>query len=496
MNVEAPKGLSPEVEVEEPRLYKAREPIFPKAISGGFRTMKWRILIFALAVYYITPWLRWPRGEFAPNQAVLIDLANRRFFFFWIEIWPQEFYYVAGLLIMAGVGLFLLTSSVGRAWCGYFCPQTVWTDLFMYVERRIDGDRNAQIRLHKAPMDGDKLRKRVKKHAIWLAIAAATGGAWVFYFADAPTLLWQLITFQASYIAYATIAVLTFTTYSLAGLMREQVCIYMCPWPRIQGAMLDENSLTITYNDWRGEPRMHGTKRRDQAKAAGETVGDCVDCNACVSVCPMGIDIRNGQQLECITCGLCIDACDGVMEKVGLPKGLVSYTTFKDYDSAKAGNPQHVPALQRILRPRTMIYFGVWALIGLLMLGALSTRDRLGLNVLHDRNPLYTQLSSGEVRNGYTVKALNMVTDPRSFRLSMEGLDDHAFTVAGFDDAPARSIAFDVKADELRSLRVFVTGPDVGPRSTFDFVLEALRDDGTTSETARTEATFNGPPRR
>jgi cytochrome c oxidase accessory protein FixG len=296
-------------------------------------------------------------------------------------------------------------------------------------------------------------------------------------------------------VAYATIGVLTFTTYSLAGLMREQVCIYMCPWPRIQGAMLDENSLTITYNDWRGEPRMHGTRRREQAKTAGETVGDCVDCNACVSVCPVGIDIRNGQQLECITCGLCIDACDGVMDKVGLPKGLISYTTFKDYDQAKAGNPQSVSALARILRPRTVLYFGVWALIGLVMLGALSTRDRLDLNVLHDRNPLFTQLSSGEVRNGYTVKALNMITDPRRFRLTMEGLPDHAFTVAGMDGEPTRTIEFDVNADELRSLRVFVTGPDTGGRASFGFALDALAEDGTVAETDRVQTTFNGAGR-
>ena len=293
MNIEAPKA--PEgVVIEEQRLYKAREPIFPKVITGAYRRFKWRILTLALVVYYVTPWIRWDRGPYAPDQAVLIDLANRRFYFFFIEIWPQEFYYIAGLLIMAGVGLFLVTSAVGRAWCGYFCPQTIWTDLFMWVERRIDGDRNAQVRLHAEGWTAAKIGKRVAKHGIWLLIAIATGGAWVFYFQDAPTLLVELLTGSASAVAYLTIAVLTFTTYSLAGLMREQVCIYMCPWPRIQGAMLDENSLTVTYNDWRGEPR---SRHRKRAAAAGAPVGDCVDCNACVAVCPMGIDIRNGQQL-------------------------------------------------------------------------------------------------------------------------------------------------------------------------------------------------------
>jgi cytochrome c oxidase accessory protein FixG len=487
MNAENPQGLSPDVVIEEPRLYKAREPIFPKAGKGFFRTLKWRILILALAIYYLTPWLRWDRGEFAPDQAVLIDLANRRFYFFFIEIWPQEFYYVAGLLIMAGLGLFLVTSAVGRAWCGYACPQTVWTDLYMWVERRIDGDRNAQIKLHAQGWTPDKIRKRVAKHAIWIAIALATGGAWVFYFADAPTLLGQLLTGQAPTVAYATIGVLTFTTYSLAGLMREQVCIYMCPWPRIQGAMLDANSLTVTYNDWRGEPR---SRHRKKALAANEPVGDCVDCNACVAVCPMGIDIRNGQQLECITCALCIDACDAVMEKTGQAKGLIAYTTFRDYDAHKAGDRVQVNPLTRIMRPRVLIYLGVFAAIGLLMLALVGSRDRVDLNVLHDRNPLFTRLSDGDVRNGYTVKILNMVAEPRRFRLTAEGLDGATLAVAGRD---AEGVAFaevEVSPDDVNALRVLITAPDDGPRREFDFRLEEI---GGLGEVDVVRATFHGP---
>ncbi len=495
MNVETARSVKADVEIEEPRLYKAREPIFPKAAQGFFRTLKWRILILALTIYYVTPWLRWDRGPHSPDQAVLIDLANRRFYFFFIEIWPQEFYYVAGLLIMAGIGLFLVTSSVGRAWCGYGCPQTIWTDLFMWVERRIDGDRNAQVRLHKQGWTNDKMLKRIKKHAIWLLIALATGGAWVFYFADAPTLAVDLVTGQAASVAYITIAILTFTTYTLAGLMREQVCIYMCPWPRIQGAMLDENSLTVTYNDWRGEPRMHGTKRREKAAALGERVGDCVDCNACVAVCPMGIDIRNGQQLECITCALCIDACDTVMERVGLPKGLISYNTFKDYDRAVAGDPPTQPAWKRIMRPRTLIYTGVWLLVGFAMLATLTTRSRLDLNVLHDRNPLYTQLSSGEVRNGYEVKTLNMIGEERDFRLSIEGLGGGMMSIAGSDAAPARATEFTVAPDVLRSLRVYITAPGGEARREFDFVIEELRPDGAPGETDRVQGVFLGPAR-
>lgn len=490
MNAENPQGLTPDVAVEEPRLYKAREPIFPRTVKGWFRTFKWRFLALALTVYYVTPWLRWDRGPFAPDQAVLIDLANRRFYFFFLEIWPQEFYYVAGLLIMAGLGLFLVTSAVGRAWCGYACPQTVWTDLYMWVERKIDGDRNAQIRLHAEPWSKDKLRKRATKHGVWLLIALATGGAWVFYFADAPTLLGQLLTGSAPSVAYITIAILTFTTYSLAGLMREQVCIYMCPWPRIQGAMLDDQSLTVTYNDWRGEPR---SRHRKKALAEAASVGDCVDCNACVAVCPMGIDIRNGSQLECITCGLCIDACDTVMEKTGQPKGLIAYTTYKDYARNKAGDHAHVPPMKRVLRPRTMAYFAVWAAIGLTMLVMIAGRDTLNMSVLHDRNPQFTELTTGEIRNGYTVKALNKIAQPREFRLRIDGLPGAVLTVAGQDPSEDGTTVFEVGPDQVRSLRVLVTAPADGARRDFDFLIEELNPEAGAADSDRVRAAFYGP---
>jgi len=312
-----------------PPLYAPRKAIHPKRTHGFFRSLKWWIMAVTLGIYYITPWLRWDRGPGAPDQAVLVDIPGRRFYFFFIEIWPQEFYYIAGLLIMAGLGLFLVTSVVGRAWCGYACPQTVWTDLFVWVERIVEGDRSARIRLDKEPMSASKLSKRITKYVIWLLIAMGTGGAWVFYFADAPTLLRDLVTLQAPTVAYATVGVLTFTTFTLGGFMREQVCTYMCPWPRIQAAMMDEESLTVTYRTDRGEPRKPFEKNADWSQR-----GDCIDCKACVVVCPMGIDIRDGQQLECITCALCIDACDDVMGKIGRPRGLIDYDSIANDDAA------------------------------------------------------------------------------------------------------------------------------------------------------------------
>lgn len=458
-------------------LYAAREKIFPKRAEGAFRRLKWIVMAITLGIYYVTPWLRWDRGAFAPDQAVLLDVANRRFYFFFIEIWPQEFYFVAGLLVMAGVGLFLVTSAVGRAWCGYACPQTVWTDLFLVVERFIEGDRNARIKLDKAPWSFRKLGLRSIKHLIWLVIAVATGGAWIFYFADAPTLLRSFATLQAPFIAYATVGVLTATTYVFGGLMREQVCIYMCPWPRIQAAMLDEDSLTVTYNDWRGEPRSQGMKK---AAAAGLSVGDCIDCNACVVVCPTGIDIRNGQQMECITCALCIDACDGVMDKIGRPKGLISYSTLRDYNHnmklacatpgvidplrVRSSNGSFIEGVRHFdwrtfLRPRTLVYSAAWTLIGIGMLAALLTRDRLEVNVQHDRNPVAIKLSDGSVRNGYTIKLLNMVPEPRTITLSLEDLPGAAMTIDGVDGASGAEATIPVDPDKLRALRVFVTVP-------------------------------------
>ncbi|MCB8838587.1 cytochrome c oxidase accessory protein CcoG [Aurantimonas sp. VKM B-3413] len=492
-------------------LYEARKKIHPKRAEGRFRRLKWIIMLVTLGIYYVTPWLRWDRGPFAPDQAVLIDLANRRFYFFFIEIWPQEFIFVAGLLVMAGIGLFLVTSVVGRAWCGYACPQTVWTDLFLVVERFFEGDRNARIRLDKAPWSFDKVRKRVLKHSTWLLIAVATGGAWIFYFADAPTLLWNFLRGDAPFVAYATVGILTATTYVLGGLMREQVCIYMCPWPRIQAAMLDEDSLVVTYNDWRGEPKSHGAKK---AAAAGLSVGDCVDCNACVAVCPTGIDIRDGQQLACITCALCIDACDGVMDKLGRERGLISYATLKDYNSnmAIATDPATGaidPARVRdetgrfrdrlkhfdwhvFLRPRTLIYAGLWAAIGVGLLVALMARERLELNVQRDRNPVYVRLSDGSIRNGYTVKLLNMIPEPREFRLSLEGLPGATMYSDDLSQPEGRSFAVKVDPDRLRTLKFFVVEPAsaVKPGTTdFRFVL----NDMNSSESAVYDAAFEAP---
>ncbi|MEM9221431.1 MAG: cytochrome c oxidase accessory protein CcoG [Pseudomonadota bacterium] len=482
-----------------PKLYKGREPIYPRRVSGRYRTLKWWIMGVTLAIYYVTPWIRWDRGPYAPDQAVLVDLAGRRFFFGPIEIWPQEFFYVAGLLIMAGIGLFLVTSAVGRAWCGYACPQTVWTDLFIWVERLVIGDRNARIRLDNGAWTAKKIRLKVSTHTIWMAIAVATGGAWIFYFSDAPTLLGQFVRGDAPSAAYITVAILTFTTYSLGGLMREQVCTYMCPWPRIQGAMMDEHSLTVTYNDWRGEPRSRHQKR---ALAEGRQVGDCIDCNACVAVCPAGIDIRDGQQLQCITCALCIDACDEVMTKLRKPRGLISYATLGEY-AANAANAatqgleyarehQVLPSWRKVMRPRVFLYFALWSLIGIAMLVAVISRDRLDLSVAPDRNPRFVQLSDGSVRNGYTVKIMNMEPTPRTFDFGLVGLSGGLMWSPDLADEPARRFAVPVPPDQVREFRVFVkTDPDLLEGASTSFVFRTFEMGG--RESSEKDVSFEAP---
>ncbi len=436
---------------EPPRLYAAREPIFPRRVSGTFRRLKWWIMAVTLTIYYVMPWIRWNRGPSLPDQAVLVDLANRRFYFFFIEIWPQEFYFIAGLLIMAGLGLFLFTAALGRVWCGYTCPQTVWTDLFILVERWIEGDRNARVRLWSARWSATKIRLRATKWTLWLLIGLATGGAWVFYFTDAPTLLGQLLRFEAPAAAYASIAILTATTFVLGGFMREQVCIYMCPWPRIQAAMMDEGTITVGYRAARGEPR-----GKHQARSA-QPLGDCVDCRACVNVCPMGIDIRDGQQMACITCALCIDACDEVMTKLHKPRGLIDYLSLAEERGAVEGGGL---SWRKVARPRIVLYTGLWAGIGLVLLYALATRADLTLSVEPIRNPINVTLSDGSIRNAYELRLRNMTGYPREITVSAEAEAPLLLELQG-----TTGLAVTVPANETLRQRVYLTSAPDSPAS-------------------------------
>lgn len=459
-------------------LYAKREPIYPKLAHGTFRNLKWVALIVLLGIYYITPWIRWDRGMDAPSQAVLVDFENARFYFFWIEIWPQEVYYITGLLILAALGLFLITSLFGRVWCGYACPQTIWTDLFIHVERFFEGDRNARIKLDKSKWTASKIFKKTGKHIVWLLIAAATGGVWIFYFHDAPSIARDFFIGQAPATSYIFAGLLTISTYLLAGYMREQVCTYMCPWPRIQAAMIDEEALNVSYRYDRGEER--GPHKKG---ATWEGRGDCIDCRQCVAVCPVGIDIRDGLQLECIGCALCIDACDEIMVKVERPKGLIAYDTDANIQRRLGG----LKSRFNLVRARTVTYAILFSLVGFVMLYGLLTRSTLDVNIQRDRQPNFVQLSDGGVRNGYTVKILNKERQERILTLDIIGLDNPVITIAGQSEQSAP--VFKALPDETIDYKFYVAVSDVAQlenRSVIKFVFKDIA----TNETTQKDSVF------
>jgi len=464
--------------------YAGRQKVYPKLTHGKFRGLKWLIMAVTLGIYYGLPWLRWDRGENLPNQAVLLDFANQRLFFGPVEIWAQELYLVTGVLVLSALGLFLVTSIAGRVWCGYTCPQTVWTDLMIMVERFWQGDRNARMRLDNSKWTLEKIWKKGATHLSWLLIGLATGGVFVFYFRDAPTLAHELVTGTAPAIAYLFLGIFSFTTYLFGGIAREQVCIYMCPWPRIQGAMFDRDSLLISYRGYRGEPR--GSHKKGES---WDGRGDCVDCKACVAVCPMGIDIRDGPQLECIQCALCIDACNGIMKKIDRPPNLIAYDTFRNLDVSAHGERAGV----KVLRTRTLLYLGLIAIVSALMAFALLSRSTLDVSVLPDRNPLFVRLSDGGLRNGFTVKILNKEHEPRRFRVSVEDLPGAKMSIVGYEGT--QDPVIEVKTDNLRALRVYVrlekanVGALSGGSSSFRFVITDIKTDQSTSY--RTQ--FRGP---
>ncbi|MBC9875936.1 cytochrome c oxidase accessory protein CcoG [Bradyrhizobium sp. INPA01-394B] len=461
-------------------LYEKRKKVYPQSVHGPFRRIKWAILCVTLGIYYLLPFLRWNRGPGLPDQAVLIDLPHRRFYFFFIELWPQEVYYFTGLLIIAAMTLFLMNAVAGRLWCGYLCPQTVWTDLFYAVERWVEGDRRERMQGDKRYWTFDHVRKVALKHFLWIMIAWWTGGAWVLYFADAPTLVKDLATFQAPFIAYLWIGILTGTTYLFAGHAREQTCIYMCPWPRIQAALTDEWALNVTYRRDRGEPRM-SVKKAEAARAHGGLAGDCVDCHQCINVCPTGVDIRHGIQLGCIQCGLCIDACDNVMREIGRPAGLIGYDTDINMQRRRDGKAP----VYRLVRPRTMIYAAAIAIVGSIMLYALATRATMDVNVLHERNPLFVQLSDGGVRNDYTVRILNKGAE-RSFALDVSGLPGATIRVAGVAAGPDGKPVVEVGQDQTREVRLSVqVSPANVPPASRDITIAITDTAGAGTASAR-----------
>lgn len=443
MTDQAPIRINPKP--GDASLYAESRKIHPRRVSGTFRSVKTALAWASMLFLVLVPWVRWDRGAGHPDQAVLFDFVAMRAYFFNTEIWPQEFYFLTGVLVIASIGLFLVTALYGRVWCGFACPQTVWTDIFVWIERQVEGDRNARIKLDKAPWSAGKVIRKTVKHLAWLLVSLLTGASFVFFFNDAPTAATEILSGDAGLVLYGFVAFFLFMTYMLAGWAREQVCVYMCPWPRFQGAMLDLDSVVVSYDAKRGEGRQHA-----RIGQSFEDRGHCVDCRMCVQVCPAGIDIRDGMQMDCIGCGLCVDACDSIMARFGLPKNLVGWRPLAHTAEAAPRKPK-----QRWYRRPRLIAYGV--IIGLTLAGLVvgaEYRKMLDMNVLHERSPVSVVLSDGSVRNDYTLKIINRERADLRLRLSLEGLDGAEVDVLGKaqEELPAQ-------ADGVTSYRVSVRVP-------------------------------------
>jgi cytochrome c oxidase accessory protein FixG len=468
-------------------LYDDYQKVYPRRSEGTFRRIKTAMNWVLLSIFFIGPWLRWDRGPDAPDQAILIDMPGRKAYFFSIEIWPQEVYYLTGLLVLAAISLFFVTALLGRVWCGFACFQTVFTDIFVAIERAIEGDRSSRMRLDRGPLTAAKVRRKVAKNAAWLGVAVLVGLGFTLYFGNAPTLLVEILTLDTGLAPYGTIAVVGGFCFLLAGYAREQVCIYMCPYARFQSAMMDDESMIVTYESWRGEPRGKARKTEDFSQR-----GHCVDCTLCYQVCPTGVDIRKGTQLACIGCGLCADACDSIMERFDLPKGLVRFDSVKNQTSRAQGSAVKV----RWLRPRTLIYTAALSIAVVVMAFALTTRSRLEVNIQAERSPLYVQLSDGSIRNGYTVKILNMERADTSFAVSVRDLPGADMSIVGYDTDPGQpaQATLPVPGDSVGSFRVYVSAPTEtldGAATPFSFRIENT----VTGESMTQDANFNAPAR-
>ena len=403
-------GANGNDDVQMVSLYAATQKIYPRSVQGIFAKWRWLLVALTQLFFYGLPWLEW--GQ---RQAVLFDLGARRFYIFGIVLYPQDFIYLTAILVISAFSLFLFTAIAGRLWCGYACPQTVYSEIFLWVERKIEGDRTARMKLDAADMSLEKLVKKWYKHIVWLGISIWTGFTFVGYFSPIRELGMEFFLGNMSSWEVFWVFFYAFATYGNAGFMREQVCKYMCPYARFQSAMFDKDTLIVTYDAARGEPRGARSKKADPT-ALG--LGSCVDCSLCVQVCPTGIDIRKGLQYECIGCGACADVCDTVMDKVGYPRGLVKYST----ENAMTHGWSKEQTWRRVFRPRVILYLGILGLVVVTLFTSLALRKPFKVDVVRDRASLARIVSGGQIENVYRIQIMNAAEKPLNFMLSAEGL--------------------------------------------------------------------------
>jgi len=391
-------------------LYASHEKIYPRSVSGLFSRWRWAMVVLTQLVFYGLPWLEW--GQ---RQAVLFDLGARRFYIFGLVLYPQDFIYLTGLLVISALSLFLFTAVAGRLWCGYACPQTVYTEIFLWIEKRVEGDRSARMRRDAKPWSVDWLWRKSTKHGLWLAVALWTGFTFVGYFTPVRELARESLQLSLSAWELFWTLFYGFATYGNAGFMREQVCKHMCPYARFQSAMFDRDTLIVTYDQARGEPRGARSRKADLAVL---NLGACVDCSLCVQVCPTGIDIRRGLQYECIGCGACADVCDTVMDKMGYARGLVKYTT----ENAMSRGWTRAQTLRHVLRPRILVYASVLGAIVVAMLVSLSLRTPFKVDVVRDRGITARIVGAGQIENVYRLQLMNATESAQQYKLSVTGL--------------------------------------------------------------------------
>ena len=421
---------------QEVTMYEKHIPIFTRSVKGKFRSFKTAVLLLAFAVYFGLPWLPWARHDGAP-QAVFFDMVGRRFFIFDLVFYPQDLISLSILLFIAAALLFFVTGLVGRVFCGHFCFQTLWTDAFMWIEHFVQGERPARARLYKQPWNAEKLAKYGATHGLWLLLSFWTALSFVLYFGYAPELTKNFFTGQAPFVAYFSTLVMTLSTYVAAGLAREQVCTYMCPYARFQGVMVEPETLVVSYDARRGEGSAgravarSGLKTREERLAKGH--GDCVDCGFCVQVCPAGIDIRNGLQYKCINCGLCVDACNTIMDSVGFPRGLIRLDSEINIESENPGKP-HLD----LKRLRTLGYGGAILLMTGFLVFNIATRSEMQLSVQPVRQPLFVITPEGDIRNRYQIHITNKTVDEQTYHISVKGVPASALDLSGMDTVKAR----------------------------------------------------------
>jgi cytochrome c oxidase accessory protein FixG len=429
---------------EKVALFERQRKVYPRSVRGVFSRWRWFMVWVTQAAFYGLPWLPW-HGR----PAVLFDLVNRRFYLFDLVLYPQDFIYLTGLLVLSAFGLFFVTAVGGRLWCGHACPQTVYTEVFLWVERRIEGERGRRMKLDASPWTAGKLGRKALKHGAWLGIAWWTGLTFVGYFTPIRQLWGEAFTLSFGPWEWFWVNFYGLATYGNAGFLREQVCKYMCPYARFQGAMFDRDTLVVSYDPARGEPR---GKWRDGTVPQAAGLGDCIDCGLCVQVCPVGIDIRDGQQYECIACAVCIDACDGVMDKVKRPRGLVRYATL----NGMALGLNRVQMLRRVLRPRVLVYGTVLVLVCAALWLGLARRSTSKVDVVRDRASLARLVGHGDVENLYRLQLMNAAERARRYRVRVQGID--GASIAGEDRV-------DVAPTQARWLTVAVRVPQAAAKS-------------------------------